>query len=207
MVTSGRHGGEFLAPFDATVPLPSPRRPLHIQRNRARTLPWKRHRSACAHAVRNEESLKVYFKSRAALRELLRHPGPAAWRERPSAAKLKALMGSARASSRTSSIAWARRSAPSPCWSEFASRVVANVYCSFKGVQAFQTHFDLHDGRGADEGEKTWRIYERADAPVNPVPPGDEWEVAHRYARRACSRRTCDRAMSSTCRAASTTMR
>jgi hypothetical protein len=27
------------------------------------------------------------------------------------------------------------------------------------------------------EGDKTWRIYEsRADAPVNPVPPGDEWE-------------------------------
>jgi ribosomal protein L16 Arg81 hydroxylase len=45
-------------------------------------------------------------------------------------------------------------------------------------VQAFQTHFDLHDVFAVQaEGEKTWRIYEsRADAPVNPVPPGEEWE-------------------------------
>jgi ribosomal protein L16 Arg81 hydroxylase len=61
---------------------------------------------------------------------------------------------------------------------EFAARVAANVYCSFKGVQAFQTHFDLHDVFALQvEGEKTWRIYEsRADAPVAPLPPGDEIE-------------------------------
>ena len=61
---------------------------------------------------------------------------------------------------------------------EFAARVAANVYCSFKGVQAFQTHFDLHDVFAVQtEGEKTWRVYEsRADAPVLPLPPGDEIE-------------------------------
>jgi hypothetical protein len=61
---------------------------------------------------------------------------------------------------------------------EFAARVVANVYCSFKGVQAFQTHYDLHDVFAFQaEGEKTWRVYEsRADAPVAPLPPGDEIE-------------------------------
>jgi ribosomal protein L16 Arg81 hydroxylase len=61
---------------------------------------------------------------------------------------------------------------------EFAARTFANVYCSFKGVQAFQTHFDLHDVFAVQaEGEKTWKVWEsRADAPVNPVPPGDEWE-------------------------------
>ena len=52
---------------------------------------------------------------------------------------------------------------------EFAARASANVYCSFKGVQAFQTHYDLHDVFAVQaEGEKTWRIYEsRADTPVH----------------------------------------
>ncbi len=61
---------------------------------------------------------------------------------------------------------------------EFAARVAANAYCSFKGVQAFQTHFDLHDVFALQmEGEKTWHVYEsRADAPVMPLPPGDEVE-------------------------------
>ena len=56
--------------------------------------------------------------------------------------------------------------------------MAANVYCSFKGVQAFQTHFDLHDVFAVQaEGEKLWRVYEsRADAPVLPLPPGDEIE-------------------------------
>jgi len=61
---------------------------------------------------------------------------------------------------------------------EFAARVAANVYCSFKGVQAFQTHFDLHDVFAVQaEGEKCWRVYEaRADTPVTALPPGEEVE-------------------------------
>ena len=61
---------------------------------------------------------------------------------------------------------------------EFAARSFANVYCSFHGVQAFQTHFDLHDVFALQAaGEKTWRVYEsRADAPVTTLPPGDEIE-------------------------------
>ncbi len=52
---------------------------------------------------------------------------------------------------------------------EFAAGVGANVYCSFGGVQAFDTHFDLHHVFAVQlEGEKTWRLYEnRADAPVS----------------------------------------
>lgn len=51
---------------------------------------------------------------------------------------------------------------------DFAGLVGANVYCSFGGVQAFDTHFDLHHVFAVQvEGEKTWRLYEnRADAPV-----------------------------------------
>ena len=50
----------------------------------------------------------------------------------------------------------------------FGASVSANAYCSFGGVQAFGTHFDLHDVFAIHcEGEKTWRLYEnRADSPV-----------------------------------------
>jgi lysine-specific demethylase/histidyl-hydroxylase NO66 len=49
-----------------------------------------------------------------------------------------------------------------------AALVGANIYCSFGGVQAFGTHFDLHDVFAIQtEGEKTWRLYQnRADSPV-----------------------------------------
>jgi bifunctional lysine-specific demethylase and histidyl-hydroxylase NO66 len=52
---------------------------------------------------------------------------------------------------------------------EFAGLVGANIYCSFGGVQAFDTHFDLHHVFAIQvEGEKTWRLYEnRAEAPVS----------------------------------------
>ncbi len=52
---------------------------------------------------------------------------------------------------------------------DFAGLVGANVYCSFGGVQAFDSHFDLHHVFAVQlEGEKTWRLYEnRADAPVS----------------------------------------
>jgi len=50
----------------------------------------------------------------------------------------------------------------------FAGLVAANVYCSFGGVQAFETHFDLHHVFAVQvEGEKTWRLYDnRADSPT-----------------------------------------
>lgn len=53
--------------------------------------------------------------------------------------------------------------------------VAANVYCSFQNVQAFQTHYDLHDVFAIQtEGEKIWRVYEaRADAPTRALPDGD----------------------------------
>ena len=51
----------------------------------------------------------------------------------------------------------------------FAGMVGANVYCSFGGVRAFATHFDLHDVFAVQvEGEKTWRLYEnQAENPVD----------------------------------------
>ena len=50
----------------------------------------------------------------------------------------------------------------------FAGQVSANLYCSFGGVQAFGTHFDLHHVFAVQcEGEKVWTLYShRADAPT-----------------------------------------
>ncbi|WP_010217834.1 JmjC domain-containing protein [Sphingomonas sp. PAMC 26621] len=59
---------------------------------------------------------------------------------------------------------------------EFAALTNANVYCSFKGVQAFATHYDLHDVFALQcEGEKVWRIYRnRAENPVSAPHGGEE---------------------------------
>ena len=50
----------------------------------------------------------------------------------------------------------------------FAGRAEANVYCSFKGIQALASHFDVHEVFAIQcEGEKVWNIYEnRANAPI-----------------------------------------
>jgi lysine-specific demethylase/histidyl-hydroxylase NO66 len=57
----------------------------------------------------------------------------------------------------------------------FAARAEANVYCSFGGVQAFASHFDLHDVFVLQcAGEKLWNLYEnRAASPVAPL-EGDD---------------------------------
>jgi lysine-specific demethylase/histidyl-hydroxylase NO66 len=54
----------------------------------------------------------------------------------------------------------------------FAGVSVANAYCSFKDVQAFDSHFDLHEVFVVHfEGEKTWRLYrDRVEAPIEQPP-------------------------------------
>lgn len=58
----------------------------------------------------------------------------------------------------------------------FAAAVGANVYCSFQGVQAFGTHFDLHHVFAVQtQGEKVWRLYSnRADSPVDMMQDTEE---------------------------------
>jgi bifunctional lysine-specific demethylase and histidyl-hydroxylase NO66 len=178
---------EFLAPFDAGTFRTQyyGRQPLHLKRNGAGTglLPWQRFNDALAITPYwNEESLKVYYRSRAALRENYCdttdvRPGALA---PVNPAKLKALtaLGASLVANHLHRVCPEVGTVVAMLEREFSARAFANVYCSFKGVQAFQTHFDLHDVFAVQtEGEKTWRVYEsRADAPVNPVPPGEEWE-------------------------------
>jgi ribosomal protein L16 Arg81 hydroxylase len=51
---------------------------------------------------------------------------------------------------------------------DLGARGMVNLYCSWKGRQAFDSHFDKHDVFAFHiAGEKRWRIYEnRAEAPI-----------------------------------------
>ena len=57
----------------------------------------------------------------------------------------------------------------------FAASIGANIYCSFRGVQAFGMHFDNHDVIVIQTGgTKVWNLYEsRADNPVENFPDDD----------------------------------
>ena len=65
---------------------------------------------------------------------------------------------------------------------QFAATTGANAYCSFKDVQAFNSHCDLHEVFAVHlEGEKVWRIYEnRAEAPVEPLEGDDAQHIIDR---------------------------
>jgi ribosomal protein L16 Arg81 hydroxylase len=179
---------EFIAPVDAGTFRSQyyGKRPLHIQGGgAARTglLPWSRFNEVLAITPYwNEDSLKLYFKSRAALRENYcdtadLRPGTSA-PVNPAKAKALIGLGASLIANHLHRVCPPVGAVARMLAEVFAARTFANVYCSFRGVQAFQTHFDLHDVFALQaEGEKTWRVYEaRADAPVSPVPPGDEGE-------------------------------
>lgn len=96
----------------------------------------------------------------------------------PSPAKVETLMamGASVIAGDVQSLTPEIRSLSEALGREWAALVGANVYCSFGGVQAFGTHFDLHDVFAVQtEGEKTWRLYaNRADAPVEFPDDGPE---------------------------------
>jgi lysine-specific demethylase/histidyl-hydroxylase NO66 len=58
----------------------------------------------------------------------------------------------------------------------FAAKASANLYCSFRAVQAFGSHCDLSEVFALHcEGEKVWRLYEnRADRPIDQPSGGEE---------------------------------
>lgn len=60
------------------------------------------------------------------------------------------------------------RAAAASLSEQFGGRAEANVYCSFKGIQAFTSHFDVSEVFAIQcDGEKVWNIYEnRANAPI-----------------------------------------
>lgn len=186
---------DFIAPFDP-VEFKTRyfgRQPLHIARRGApfdNPLPWRRFNEILGLTPYwNETTLKVFYKSRGALRENycdLTNVAPGALAP-ADPRKVKALLGlgASLVANRVQKICPEVAAISQALEREFAAHCVANVYCSFRQVQAFSTHFDLHDVFVLQvEGEKQWHVYEtRADNPVNPVPPGDEaekWLIASR---------------------------
>lgn len=179
---------DFLGPFDANLFRTDyyGKRPLHVSRAEA-ALPdvfnWRRFNDALEITPYwTEDSLKLFFKSRAALREnycevaegRARAPAPV----NPTKVKALIALGASVVANHIHKICPEVAAVGRMLEREFAARVFANVYCSFRNVQTFQTHYDLHDVFAFQaEGEKIWRIYSgRADAPIVPVPPGDEAE-------------------------------
>jgi bifunctional lysine-specific demethylase and histidyl-hydroxylase NO66 len=160
------------------------KRPLHIRREgveRPDILDWARfNRALAVTPYWTEDSLKLYFNNRAALRDSYCDPADGRGRAVVNSAKVKALvaLGASVIANHIQRVSPEVGAVVRALEEEFAARVFANVYCSFRNVQAFQTHFDLHDVFAFQaEGEKVWRIYEgRADAPVAPLPPGEEAE-------------------------------
>lgn len=186
---------DFIAPFDPDEFKAHyyGRKPLHIARRGApfeNPLPWKRFNQILdLTPYWNEQTLKVYYQSRSALVEnycdLTRQapgaPAPADPR------KVQALLGlgASLVANRIQKVSPEVGAISRAIGPEFAAHCVANAYCSFRQIQAFSTHFDLHDVFALQvEGEKVWHVYEaRADNPVHPVPPGDEaekWLIASR---------------------------
>jgi ribosomal protein L16 Arg81 hydroxylase len=177
----------LIAPFDANTFRAQyfGKRPLHVRRDTSgpAVLSWRRFNEVLGIASYwNEDTLKVYFKGRAALRDNYcdttdLRPGS---RAPVDPAKVSALLGlgASLIANHIHRVCPEVAAVAHVLEREFAARVAANVYCSFPSVQAFPTHFDLHDVFALQlEGAKTWRIYaSRADTPVAPLPPGDEIE-------------------------------
>ena len=179
---------EFLAPVDP-VEFKNQyhgKKPLHIAaRGRAlgNPLPWQRFNEILdlTHFW-NEDTLKVFYQNRLALRENycdLSEPAPGA-KAPIDPRKVKVLLGfgASLVANQIQRVSPEVAAIVQMLQREFAASAGANAYCSFQGVQAFNTHYDLHDVFALQvEGEKLWRVYEsRADNPVVPTPPGDEAE-------------------------------
>jgi hypothetical protein len=66
---------------------------------------------------------------------------------------------------------------------QFAGRSGANIYLSSAGIQAFQSHCDLHEVFAVQcEGEKVWNVYRnRANAPVEQLNTDDAQATIDRH--------------------------
>ena len=145
----------YLAPFDAEAFRSGyfGSKPLFISREGNRgpsLLSWQRFNEVLAVTpFWNEDTLKVFFKNRGALRENYCDTADLRAGERApvNAAKVKALLGlgASLVANHVHRVCPEVGAVAHMLEQTFAARVAANVYCSFRGVQAFQTHFDLHD--------------------------------------------------------------
>jgi hypothetical protein len=186
---------EFLAPFDSREFKASyyGKKPLHISapaRLLPNPMPWQRFNQCLdLTSLWDEDTLKVFYRNRLALRDNYCDVSNVGMNQKAAAdpRKVKALLGlgASLVANQIQRVSVEVAALVHMLQREFAAAAGANAYCSFQGIQAFNTHYDLHDVFALQtEGEKLWRIYEaRADNPIAPLPPGDEaekWLIATR---------------------------
>ena len=119
-----------------------------------------------------EDNLKLILNSRPIVGEhILEEAGRAPRRADPAKIELFLRMGASLVGDHIEDIDAGVRNAAAMLSEQFAGTAGANVYCSFKGIRAFNSHCDLHEVFAVQlEGEKVWQIYEnRADSPVETI--------------------------------------
>lgn len=167
---------EFIAPMSVQTFMSDyfGSRPVHIQGETARAGLLSTARLEQLLAVLphwTEDNLKLILNSRPVLGEhfLEKAAGSEAPRRADSAkVQLFLRIGASLVGDHIEDIDPVVRQAAAMLSEQFAGAAGANVYCSFQGIRAFNSHCDLHEVFAVQlEGEKVWQIYEnRAEAPV-----------------------------------------
>lgn len=164
------------------------KRPLHIPAapgvDRHKLISWERLNSLLEILPHwTESNLKLIINSRPINPEFYMEttdPSDAAVR-RASSAKIDVFlaMGASMVANSVHEISPEIRQVTDALGNRFSARTGANAYCSFRDVQAFNSHCDLHEVFAVHcEGEKTWRIYEnRAVAPVEQLLDNDAQHI------------------------------
>jgi len=153
------------------------RKPLHIPGGagggKRGLLDWPRFNALLDQSsIWTAHSLKVLYNGRRVPPPQYCHDAPtgAGAVNRPSPAKVQVLLaqGASLVIDEAQDLVPSIRALTPALGRAFAGQVSANLYCSFGGVQAFGTHFDLHHVFAVQcEGEKVWTLYSnRADAPL-----------------------------------------
>jgi lysine-specific demethylase/histidyl-hydroxylase NO66 len=169
---------------DLIAPLPTEeflrdwygKKPLHIHAEtaeRRRLLDWNKLNDLLALPSHwNEANIKLFFKGVPVNGDLyldsVETLGGAVRRANPAKLDVYLQMGATLLAGAVHEISPEVRSLGVSLGEQFAGRAEANVYCSFKGIQALASHFDVHEVFAVQcEGEKVWNLYEnRANAPI-----------------------------------------
>ena len=146
------------------------RKPLHIPaegaaaKERAGLLPWARLNALLAIAGHwREQNVKLVLNGVAVPPEqYLDYVGGLGGERRADPGKIESMLSlgaSLVADSVENSLIEVKR-VTTMLSDQFLGTSGANAYCSFHGIQAFNSHYDLHDVFAVHcEGEKVWRIY------------------------------------------------
>lgn len=176
---------EFHADYDDRKPLHIPAGPEALKR---RLLDWDRfNRLLDQTSIWTPRTLKLVYNGEPIPPEqyCVEVTTPAGRTLRPSPARVQPLvsMGASLICDDVQDLTPELRALSQALSATFAGLTGANVYCSFGGVQAFHTHYDLNHVFAVQvEGEKTWRLYRnRADSPIDV--PADRSEAQRWFAQ------------------------